>query len=131
MKMAIILFDGVCNFCDQSVQFIIRHDKKKVFQFASIQSEKGKELLIRHGVHEEVDSIVLIEDKRAFTESDAVIRISSRLRFPYSLGKFARIIPRRIRDVAYKQFAKRRYKWFGQKDQCSIPSKEVRDRFLS
>ncbi|MGX1264154.1 putative DCC family thiol-disulfide oxidoreductase YuxK [Rossellomorea marisflavi] len=129
--MAIILFDGVCNFCDQSVQFIIRHDKKKVFQFASLQSETGKELLHLHRVHEEVDSIVLIEDNRAFTESDAVIRISRRLRFPFSMGKLAKIIPRRFRDAAYKQFAKRRYKWFGQQEQCSIPSKEVRDRFLS
>ncbi len=130
MEMAIILFDGVCNFCDRSVQFIIRHDKRKVFQFASLQSETGIELLAQYRLQEEIDSIVLIDDRGAFTESDAIIRISSELRFPYSLGKLGRIIPRRLRDAAYKQFAKKRYKWFGQKEQCSIPSKEVRDRFL-
>lgn len=86
MEMAIILFDGVCNFCDRSVQFIIRHDKRKVFQFASLQSETGIELLAQYRLQEEIDSIVLIDDRGAFTESDAIIRISSELRFPYSLG---------------------------------------------
>lgn len=127
---AIILFDGVCNLCNQSVQFIISRDPSGFFRFASIQSEIGKELIRKHGEIEDIDSIILLENQESFLKSDAVIRISSHLKGGYSLLRIFQVIPRPIRDRIYDIIAKNRYKWFGRRNSCMIPTEEISKRFL-
>lgn len=126
----IILFDGECNFCDRSVQFIIKRDPQAVFNFASLQSETGKELLASHLIPEDNDSIVLISGERAYQKSTATLQIAKQLKGLWKLCYIFIILPRPIRDFFYDKFAKNRYKWFGRKDNCAIPSPEIRKRFL-
>jgi len=128
----LILFDGVCNFCDQTVQKIIKADTKNIFVFASLQSSFGQEILQYLGVTKTTDSIVLYRPGFAYyTESDAVLNISKQLGGIYPLLQIGRIFPKKIRDVMYRSFAKNRYKWFGKKDECPLPSPEIRQKFLS
>lgn len=128
----LILFDGVCNFCDQTVQKIIKADAKNIFVFASLQSSFGQEILQYLGITKTTDSIVLYRPGFAYyTESDAVLNISKQLGGIYPLLQIGRIFPKKIRDVMYRSFAKNRYKWFGKKDECPLPSPEIRQKFLS
>ena len=128
----IILFDGVCNLCDGAVQFIIKHDKKDVFRYASLQSELGKKLVSERGLDpEEIDSIMLIEPGVAYyRKSTAALEISRDLSGGYSLLKNFLFIPEVMRDVIYDFIANYRYKWFGRKEQCMIPSPELKAKFL-
>ena len=127
----IILFDGVCNFCDASVQFIIKRDPAAHFLFTSLQSEKGLELTKKYAISEDVDSLVLIENGKAFTKSSAALRIAKKLDGLWHLFFVFILVPRRIRDIFYDYFATNRYKWFGQKeDACMLPSPEQRKRFI-
>lgn len=125
----IILFDGVCNFCDSSVQFIIKHDRKTYFQFASIQSEIGQKYVEEHQLHS-IDSIIVIENNQAFTKSSAALKIAKQFSGLWKLLLVVKIIPRPIRDKGYDFIAKNRYKWFGKRDVCRIPTVEERERFL-
>lgn len=128
----LILFDGVCNFCDQTVQKIIKEDTKNIFVFASLQSPFGQEILQYLGITKTTDSIVLYRPGFAYyTESDAVLNISKQLGGIYPLLQIGRIFPKKLRDVMYRSFAKNRYKWFGKKDECPLPSPEIRQKFLS
>jgi len=128
---ATVLFDGVCNFCNDSVNFIIRRDSKGYFKFAPLQSEAGKKLLEEFEIDAiETDSIVLIENNRAFTYSSGALRIARNLDGLWSGFYGLIIVPKFLRDFCYKQFAKRRYSFFGKKDTCMIPTPEVRERFL-
>lgn len=129
----IILFDGVCNLCNNSVQFVIKRDKKDVFRFASLQSEAGQKLLAERGIDpEKTDSIVLIEpDVAYYTKSQAAIEIASELGGGWSfLRVFEYILPVSLRDRVYDFIASNRYKWYGKKDQCMVPTPELKDRFL-
>ena len=127
----IVLFDGDCNFCDASVQFIIKRDPSAHFYFTSLQSEKGQALKEQFSIPEEVDSIVLIENERAYTQSSAALHIAKKLDGLWHLLFLFILVPRPIRDGLYQYFAKNRYKWFGKKDDlCAIPSPEIRKRFL-
>lgn len=126
----IILFDGVCNFCNSSVQFIIKRDPKGAFKFASLQSEIGQKLLKQVGLKEDIDSFVLIEGDQYFLKSTAALRICGKLNGAWRILSFLIIIPAPIRDYIYSILAKNRYKWFGKKDSCMLPSPEVRNRFL-
>ncbi len=129
---AIILFDGVCNFCNSWVNFTISRDHRQFFQFAPLQSEKAIELLEKHGVNkQDTDSVVVIEDGIAYTYSTAALRIAKGLGGIWSLAYAFIVVPKFIRDGIYKWIAKNRYKWFGEKDQCMIPTPEIRARFLS
>ena len=140
---AVVLFDGVCNFCDASVNFVIKRDHAGYFKFAPLQSEAGRKALSEHGLTflaEEtrseddlvpIDSVVLIEDGRAYTHSSAALRIARRLGLPWSLLYGFIIVPAPIRDFVYRFFAKYRYRLFGRKDECMIPTPEVRARFLT
>jgi predicted DCC family thiol-disulfide oxidoreductase YuxK len=141
---AVVLFDGVCNFCDSSVNFIIRHDKAGFFKFAPLQSQEGRKLAERYGFSSAVtdqqpkaddlipiDSVILIEDGKAYTHSTAALRILKRLGLPWSLLYAFWIVPKFVRDYFYKLFARYRYRFFGRKDQCMLPSPEVRARFLT
>jgi predicted DCC family thiol-disulfide oxidoreductase YuxK len=127
---SIVLFDGVCNFCNDAVNFIIRHDRNGKFKFAPLQSEIGGELRAKYGIDDDVDSIVLIEKGGVFTHSTAALRILKGLGGAMSLAYAFIIIPPPIRDFFYKVFAKHRYRLFGKKDLCMIPTPEVRERFL-
>lgn len=139
---AVVLFDGVCNFCDASVNFIIEHDREGYFKFAPLQSEAGRTLASEHGPSSEIaaaepkddlipiDSVILIEDGKAYTHSTAALRIVRQLGGPWSWLYVFIIVPAPIRDFFYRLFAKYRYRVFGRKDQCMLPSPEVRARFL-
>lgn len=126
----IVLFDGECNFCDQSVQFIIKRDPQGYFSFASLQSEVGQDLLEKYEIPADTDSFVLIEDGRAYTKSSAALRVCKHLKGAWKAFRLFVIVPKSMRDAAYEIFAKNRYKWFGKKDSCMLPSKDIRKRFL-
>ena len=127
---SIVLFDGVCNFCNSAVSFIIRHDRKGLFKFAPLQSEIGQEMRSKFGIGNGVDSIVLVEDGRAFMHSTAALRIARGLGGIWSMAYIFIIVPAFIRDWFYKLFAKYRYRLFGRKEACMLPTPEVRARFL-
>ncbi|WP_245699654.1 thiol-disulfide oxidoreductase DCC family protein [Paenibacillus glacialis] len=127
----VVLIDGVCNLCQSATRFIIRHDPTGRFHFASLQSNTGKMLLAKSGLSTEVmNTIVLIENGKYYTKSTAALRISRHLKFPWPLIYALIIVPKFIRDVAYRYIARHRYRWFGKSDQCMLPSPELRDRFL-
>jgi predicted DCC family thiol-disulfide oxidoreductase YuxK len=127
----IVLFDGVCNFCNGSVNFIIRNDPYKNFKFAALQSEFGIEQKEKFGIGDDVDSVVLIEDGKAFMHSTAALKIARGLGGVWSLAYIFIIVPDFIRDAAYKLFAESRYRLFGRQDACMLPTPDVRERFLS
>ncbi|MCO6510252.1 MAG: thiol-disulfide oxidoreductase DCC family protein [Aridibacter famidurans] len=129
---ATVLFDGVCNFCNSSVNFIIRRDREGYFRFAPLQSDIAADLLAdKKFDRENVDSIVLIEDDEVFVYSTAALLIARKLDGNWPLLYAFIYIPAPIRDFFYRQFAKHRYKLFGKKDQCMIPTPAMRARFLS
>ena len=140
----VVLFDGVCNFCDASVNFIIDHDKAGYFRFAPLQSEEGRRLANEYGFESEtakeedaasdltpIDSIILVENGKAYVHSTGALRVLRRLGWPWSWMYIFMIVPRPIRDWGYRLFARYRYRLFGRKDQCMIPTPEVRARFLT
>jgi len=127
----IVLFDGVCNYCNAMVNFSIRHDTEKRLKFAPLQSETGKLLLERHGIGEDIDSVVFIEGEKAYLHSTAGLRIARNLGGVWSLSYALIVIPSVIRDWAYKLFAKYRYRLFGRTDACMLPTPEVKERFLA
>ncbi|MGW9686353.1 thiol-disulfide oxidoreductase DCC family protein [Flagellimonas sp. 2504JD1-5] len=128
----IILFDGVCNLCNGAVQFIIKRDKKDVFRYAALQSEVGKQLIAERAIDtSKVDSIILIEPSVAyFTKSDAAIQISQDFGGLWKAMTIFTWIPKIFRDGIYDLIAKNRYKWFGRKDACMIPTPELKAKFL-
>ena len=127
----IILFDGVCNLCNGSVQLIIKLDKKKIFRFAPLQSEAGKFLLHSVGLPaNHRDSFVYIQKDRFFLRSDALLNVAKTLGGLWRLAYVFILLPRGIRDLGYSVIAKNRYKWFGKKDECMAPTPELRKRFL-
>ena len=129
---AIILFDGVCNFCNGSVNFIIDRDPQAYFKFAPLQSEVGEKLLKENGVDKiETDSVVLIEDGKVYTRTTAALRIARKLSGYWSYFYHFNIVPPPLRDVFYDLFAKYRYKMFGKQDACRLPTPEIRARFLA
>jgi predicted DCC family thiol-disulfide oxidoreductase YuxK len=119
---SIILFDGVCNFCNGAVNFVIRNDRKGRFKFAPLQSETGNQLRAEHNIGDDVDSIVLIEDGEAYTLSTAALRIARGLDGIWKLAYALIIIPKSIRDRVYRVIANNRYRWFGKKDACMVPT---------
>ncbi len=127
----ILLFDGVCNLCNRSVQFVIRHDAAERFRFAALQSNFGKELLEKHGLSpNDLDTVVLIHKGRAATRSDAALKVLHLLGWPWSMAAVFLMLPKGIRDAVYRQIARNRYRWFGQQEQCMIPTPELTSRFL-
>ena len=128
---AIVLFDGICNLCTWSVQFIMKRDPDGYFKFASMQSECGKKLMVAHGLRSEaMDTFVLLEGSRCLTQSDATIGVVKRLSGWGSLFRVLSLIPKPIRDWGYAVIAKNRYRWFGKQETCMVPSRDIMDRFL-
>ncbi len=127
----IILFDGLCNLCNSSVQFIIKRDKKKQFRFASLQSSFGTKQLHAFGLSvNELYSIILANEETYLQKSDAALEIARNLRQPWPLLYAFKIVPRFFRDWIYDLIAKNRYTWFGKKDSCMIPTQELKSRFI-
>ncbi len=127
----LLLFDGICNLCNSSVQFIISHDRQKKFTFASLQSDAAKEILLQFDTkYFNLDSIILIYNDKIYSKSAAIIRVGMLLGKGFSFSVIFYIIPRFIRDWMYDFIAKNRYKWFGKKESCMLPNKDLKNRFL-
>jgi predicted DCC family thiol-disulfide oxidoreductase YuxK len=127
----VVLFDGVCNFCSGTVNWIIARDPKAQFRFAALQSDAGRALQERFGLDPDaLDTLVLVEKRRPYVKSTAFLRVVRRLGLPWRLLYPLVIVPRPVRDFLHDVFARRRYRWFGKKDECMVPTAEVRERFL-
>jgi predicted DCC family thiol-disulfide oxidoreductase YuxK len=131
MANPIVLFDGVCNLCSGSVQFILKWDPEARFRFASLQSEIGQTIQAEHGLDPgTLSSVLLVEEGRLYRESDAALRIARYLPGAWKLLTVLRIVPRPLRDGLYRLIARNRYRWFGKADTCWLPTPELRGRFL-
>ncbi len=127
----IILFDGICNLCNQSVQFVIEHDSKNQFRFASLQSDFGQDFLKKNKLEAtQFDSIVFIEDDQFYTKSSAALKIAKYLDGITSWLTIFMIVPKPLRDIVYSFIAKNRYRWFGKNESCWLPTKELKAKFI-
>ena len=128
----IILFDGVCNLCNGSVIFVLRHETDSSFRFASIQSETGQELLKWCGLPADyAEAVIYLENGKFHAGSTAALKIGQRLVFPWSiLASVGLLIPKFIRDWVYNQIGQHRYQWFGKRDVCMMPTESLKARFL-
>lgn len=129
---SIILFDGICNLCNGAVQYVIKHDPHQQFIFASLQSDSGQKLLQQyHLAQTNYDSFILIQDNTVFTKSTAALLVAKKLTgLVQLLGKLI-IVPAVVRDAVYNVIARNRYKWFGKKNTCMIPTPALQSRFLN
>ena len=128
---SIVLFDGVCNFCNSAVNFIIGRDRNGRFKFAPLQSATGERLKREHSIPANTDSLVLVENGKAYTHSTGALRIAKGLGGIWQLAYALIIVPKPVRDWFYNTFAKNRYKWFGKKEVCMMPTSAIKERFLT
>jgi predicted DCC family thiol-disulfide oxidoreductase YuxK len=128
----VILFDGVCNLCDSAVQMIIKHDKKDIFRFVALQSDLGQKIIKHLGIDtQKTDSIILYQPSFAYYyKSEAVLDIAKDLNGIFYLGTLFSIFPTSFNNYVYDYIAKNRYKWYGKKETCLIPTKELQAKFL-
>lgn len=127
----VILFDGVCNLCNGSVLFIIKRDPRAQFRFASLQSEFGQEQLRRFMLPTtEMNSVLLLADGKLYQKSSAAIKIAGRLTGGWPLLTIFKIFPTPVRDAVYDWIARNRYRWFGKREACMIPTPELKSRFI-
>ncbi len=127
----VILFDGICNLCNASVQYVIKHDKKKLFRFASLQSSFGESVLKQYNLPVNTfNSFILLSDNKIYTRSTAALLVAKKLSGLIKLLYAFIIIPRFIRDAVYDIIAKNRYKWFGKKEACWVPTPELKSLFF-
>jgi len=127
----ILLFDGVCNLCNASVQWVLLRDSKGVFRFAAQQSDTGRAKLQQFGLSSDAyDTVVLIDGDRLYTRSDAALEVLNRLGGMYRFAVVFKIIPRFIRNAVYNWIARNRYRWFGKEEQCMLPRPEWKARFI-
>lgn len=130
-KYPIILFDGICNFCNAAVNFTIKKDKKKQIKFAAFQSEAGRKILLQYGLPaDDLRSFIFIEHGKVYTRSTAALRVCKYLNGAWPLCYALLIIPGFIRNAAYDLIARNRYKWFGAKENCMMPTPDIKARFL-
>lgn len=127
----IILFDGLCNLCNGAIQFVIKNDSKEKFLFSSLQGEVGQQILKKYHLPlQQLSSFVLLQDDKIYTKSSAAIKVAQQLNGIWKCFYIFNIVPLFIRDGVYNWIAKNRYKWFGKKESCLIPSKNLEQRFL-
>jgi predicted DCC family thiol-disulfide oxidoreductase YuxK len=128
----IILFDGVCNLCEASVQFVIKYDKKDVFRFVALQSDLGKEIIKHIGLESKnIDNVILYEPGIAYNyKSAAALEIAKNLGGFFHLGTVFKLIPNGLRNLLYDYVAKNRYQWYGKKESCLVPTIELKSKFL-
>ena len=130
-KHAVVLFDGVCNLCNGAVNFIIDRDPDAYFRFAPLQSDVAQRLLTETDAADAtLDTIVLVEDGTAYVRSTAALRIARRLSGPWPLLYAFLVVPRPLRDAVYDWIAEHRYRWFGRREECRLPTPDLKDRFL-
>jgi predicted DCC family thiol-disulfide oxidoreductase YuxK len=127
----IVLFDGVCNLCNGAVRFIIKYDPDGRFLFAPLQSQTGQDLIRAYAIPPGVDSVILIKGNRAYTGSEAALLIARGLTGLWPLLWGFIIIPPPLRDAVYRWIARNRYRWFGKRDQCMLPTPAQQARFLN
>lgn len=126
-----MLFDGVCKLCTGSVAFVLRHEENAALRFAALQSPAGTRLMREYGIEPaQMKTFVVIADGKAYTRSDAAIRVARFLRGAWKLLGLVGVVPRPIRDYAYDVVARNRYRWFGRHDACITPTPELRRRFI-
>ncbi len=131
LEQKVIIFDGVCNLCSRSVQFIIKRDKRSVFKFSPLQSKFGREKLVEHGLNpDDAESFLLIKDGHAYTKSDAAIEIAREFRGSWKLIVGVALIPRPVRDKVYSLVVKNRYRLFGKRESCLVPTEAIKSRFI-
>lgn len=131
-QYSIILFDGICNLCNSSVQFVLKHDHKNQFMFASLQSTEGQNLLKQFQLpQQDFNSFILIENEKVYLKSTAALMVARQLKGAVKLLYGFIIVPPFIRNAVYNFIAKNRYKWFGKKESCMIPTPELKARFLN
>jgi predicted DCC family thiol-disulfide oxidoreductase YuxK len=125
----LVLFDGVCNLCNGTVDFMLKRDPKKQFRFVALQSEAGEKIREKFRFPEEIDSVILIHKEEVFYESDAVLEIARLLPAPWKWAVVFKIVPVNWRNAVYRWIARNRYHWFGKKENCRIPTPEERKFF--
>jgi predicted DCC family thiol-disulfide oxidoreductase YuxK len=131
MDHPVLLFDGECNLCNGAVQFVIKRDPDAVFRFASLQSDAGQAILERHDLpKEDFDTMVYLEGDEVWTKSTAALRILRRLGGVWGVAYSFIVIPRPVRDAVYAVIVRNRYRWFGKRDECMVPTPDLRARFL-
>ena len=131
MTRPLILFDGVCNLCNGAVAWVVEHDAGARYTFASLHSQVARDALAARAATAPLpDSIVLIDDGAMYVRSDAVLKIAAGLAFPWSLAVGLHLVPRPLRDWMYAWVARNRYRWFGTRESCMVPTPELRARFL-
>lgn len=126
----VVLFDGVCNLCNSSINFIIDRDSKQLFRYASLQSAFGQQVKQEFGHAADLDSVLLLKEGKLFEKSDAALEIARQLDGFWSILSIFKIIPKPIRDAVYSWIAQNRYRWFGKQDACRIPTPELKALFL-
>ena len=126
----VILFDGVCNLCNSSVNFVIDRDPGKKFRYASLQSDFGQQVKKDFNQPADLDSVLLLKDNQLLDKSDAALAIAGELTGLWPLLTVFRIVPKPLRDAVYNWIARNRYRWFGRQDACRIPSPELKSLFL-
>jgi predicted DCC family thiol-disulfide oxidoreductase YuxK len=128
----VVVFDGVCNLCSHTVQFILAHEKAASLKFASVQSAAGSRIMLDCGLDPgDAKTFVLVEEGRAYFRSEAAVRIATHLRAPWRWLGVVGIVPSFLRDWIYDLVARNRYRWFGRRDACMVPSAAIASRFLS
>lgn len=128
---SIVLFDGVCNYCNNMVNFVLAQDKRKSIRFGTLQSAAGQQLLQKYNLPKDnFDSFVFIEKGKAYLRSTAALKVMAYLPWYWQWTQMGWIIPKRLRDGCYDFISKNRYKWFGKKEECMVPTPEIRSRFL-
>ena len=128
----IVLFDGVCNYCNDKINFIIKNDKQDVFRFVALQSETGQKIINYLGIDSSIDSIILYEPGYAyFIKSEAVFRIIKHLSSSVRLLLFFNFIPTSIKNIFYDLISKNRYNWYGKKESCMMPTEDVKRKFIT
>jgi predicted DCC family thiol-disulfide oxidoreductase YuxK len=132
LKHSVILFDGVCNLCNASVQFIIKHDKKQLFRFAALQSAFGQNVVNKFNLADKnIDSVILLENNSVLLKSDAALRIAKQLGGIYSMLYVFIVLPKFFRNRIYDFIARNRYRWFGKQESCMIPTPELKKLFIA
>jgi predicted DCC family thiol-disulfide oxidoreductase YuxK len=128
---AVLVFDGVCMLCSRSVAFIVERDRARYFRFAPMQSARGRALLLEHGLDpDDPVSLLVLDGEGAWSDSEAVLRVAAAFGGIWALARVARVVPRRWRDAIYRWVARNRYRWFGRRESCLMPTPELRARFL-
>lgn len=128
---SVIIFDGVCHLCNASVNFVMSHDRRRRFRYTANQMAAGQKILRENGIDPaQIETVFLYENNKLYSKSTAALRIARKLGFPYNLAFGFMIVPAFIRNIVYDLIARNRYKWFGKKETCRLPTAEERSLFL-